>query len=201
MKTFFKRLIVFAICFVLAILALRFAPVLLSRVGNATRLSERFSEALREKRELIVYEVEVSGQETVTRKAWLIGTVRKVVMPYTFSMRYSVDLSAAVVSAEGNAVKVSIPLPKAGYESLLVHEDEVLIDDWLYPLAASEYADIKQQTLERLFAEYAQNEENANHAWHSAVSAVQSLLGGVMAQGDSANAAVQISVVALEAAE
>lgn len=67
--------------------------------GNTQWISERFSETLREKNELVVYEVEITGQETVSQDAWLLGTVQKVEMPYTFQMSFTVDLSQAVVSA------------------------------------------------------------------------------------------------------
>ena len=35
----------------------------------------------------------------MTQDAWLLGTVQKVEMPYTFRMSFTVDLSLAVVSA------------------------------------------------------------------------------------------------------
>ena len=156
MIRFFKRLIGFAVCIVVALALVRFGPTLWQRVfGVDTQwISERFSETLREKNELVVYEVEVTGQETVSQDAWLLGTVQKVEMPYTFQMSFTVNLSQAVVSALDGAVEVRLPMPSPAYPKLTVNEDEVKKSDWLYPLTPERYAQIKQETEGRLFTEY-----------------------------------------------
>ena len=127
MIRFFKRLIGFAVCIVVALALVRFGPTLWQRVFvvDTQWISERFSETLREKNELVVYEVEVTGQETVSQDAWLLGTVQKVEMPYTFQMSFTVNLSQAVVSALDGAVEVRLPMPSPAYPKLTVNEDEV----------------------------------------------------------------------------
>ena len=112
MIRFAKRLIGVAACIVVALVLVRFGPTLWVRIfggGNTQWISERFSETLREKNELVVYEVEITGQETVSQDAWLLGTVQKVEMPYTFQMSFTVDLSQAVVSAGEGLVEVRLP--------------------------------------------------------------------------------------------
>ena len=197
MIRFIKRLIGFAACIVLALVLVRFGPALWVRVfggGNTQWISERFSETLREKNELVVYEVEVTGQETVSQDAWLLGTVQKVEMPYTFQMSFTVDLSRAVVSALDNTVEVRLPSPAPAYPRLTVNDDEVKKSDWLYPLTPERYAEIKQQTEDRLFAECSQNEEYQANAWGVTVRNLESLLQSVLEQSGWGNG-INITVV------
>lgn len=197
MIRFIKRLIGFAACIVLALVLVRFGPALWVRVfggGNTQWISERFSETLREKNELVVYEVEVTGQETVSQDAWLLGTVQKVEMPYTFQMSFTVDLSQAVVSALENAVEVRLPSPAPAYPRLTVNDDEVKKSDWLYPLTPERYAEIKQQTEDRLFAECSQNEEYQANAWGVTVRNLESLFQSVLEQSGWGNG-INITVV------
>ena len=197
MIRFIKRLIGFAACIVLALVLVRFGPALWVRVfggGNTQWISERFSETLREKNELVVYEVEVTGQETVSQDAWLLGTVQKVEMPYTFQMSFTVDLSRAVVSALDNTVEVRLPSPAPAYPKLTVNDDEVKKSDWLYPLTPERYAEIKQQTEDRLFAECSQNEEYQANAWGVTVRNLESLFQSVLEQSGWGNG-INITVV------
>lgn len=185
MIRFAKRLIGFAACIVLAMVLVRFGPTLWIRVfggGNTQWISERFSETLQEKNELVVYEVKVTGQETVSQDAWLLGTVQKVEMPYTFQMSFTVDLSQAVVSALEDTVEVRLPSPAPAYPRLTVNDDEVKKTDWLYPLTPERYAEIKQETEDRLFAEYSQNEEYQANAWGVTVRNLESLFQSVLEQ-------------------
>lgn len=184
MIRFFKRLIGFAVCIVVALALVRFGPTLWQRVFvvDTQWISERFSETLREKNELVVYEVEVTGQETVSQDAWLLGTVQKVEMPYTFQMSFTVNLSQAVVFALDGAVEVRLPMPSPAYPKLTVNEDKVKKSDWLYPLTPERYAQIKQETEERLFTEYSQYEQYQAGAWDVAVQNLQSLFQSVLEQ-------------------
>ena len=197
MIRFIKRLIGFAACIVLALVLVRFGPALWVRVfggGNTQWISERFSETLREKNELVVCEVEVTGQETVSQDAWLLGTVQKVEMPYTFQMSFTVDLSRAVVSALDNTVEVRLPSPAPAYPRLKVNDDEVKKSDWLYPLTPERYAEIKQQTEDRLFAECSQNKEYQANAWGVTVRNLESLFQSVLEQSGWGNG-INITVV------
>ena len=70
MIRFAKRLIGFAACIVVALVLVRFGPTLWVRIfggGNTQWISERFSETLREKNELVVYEVEITGRKRYRR--------------------------------------------------------------------------------------------------------------------------------------
>jgi len=185
MKKFFKRLTSFVLCMVLAVLLVQYGPNLYIRLfgeGNARWISERFSETLREKNELVVYELETTGQETVAQDAWLIGTVQKVEMPYTFSMCFTVDLSRAAVSVNENVIEVRVPTPQPGYQKLVVDENNVRKVDWLYRLTPERYAQIKQEIEERLFSEYSQNDEYQKNAWNITVRNLETLFQTVAEQ-------------------
>lgn len=156
MKKFIRKLFTVILLAALVFTGLRFGPSLYARIfggGNVQWISERFSETLKEKNHLVVYEVETTGQETVTQDAWILGTVQKVVVPYTFQISYTgSDLSHAAVSAEARKY-VRVPAPVPGYQKLTVNEEEVQKVDWLYPLTPERYAEIKQTIETRLFEE------------------------------------------------
>ncbi len=182
MKRFFKRLFGFVICLALAFGVVRFGPAVYTRLfgeGNTRWISERLSETLREKNELVVYEIETTGQETVSQEAWLLGTVQKVEMPYTFQMRFTVDLSRSVVSAENGTVEIRVPSPVPGYQKLTVDEDNMRKYDWLYPLTPQRYAAIKQELEDRLFEEYSANDQYRQNAWNRTVYNLESLFSTV----------------------
>lgn len=182
MKRFFKRLFGFVICLALAFGVVRFGPAVYTRLfgeGNTRWISERLSETLREKNELVVYEIETTGQETVSQEAWLLGTVQKVEMPYTFQMRFTVDLSRSVVSAEDGTVEIRVPSPVPGYQKLTVDEDNMRKYDWLYPLTPQRYAAIKQELEDRLFEEYSANDQYRQNAWNRTVYNLESLFSTV----------------------
>lgn len=176
---FLKHLLRLLLCLVIALALVRFGPNIYVRFfgeGNARWFSERFTEALREKNELVVYEIETTGQETVSQDAWLLGTVQKVEMPYTFRMSFTVDLSRATIEVEENQIKVHVPSPEPGYQKLIVADEKVRKVDWLYPLTPERYAQIKQEVEDRLFMEYSANEAYRQNAWNVAVRNLETLL-------------------------
>ena len=185
MRKFFKRFFTLLLCFALAVGLVRFGPNLYVRFfgeGNARWISERFTEALREKNELVVYEIETTGQETVSQDAWLIGTVQKVELPYTFRMSYTVDLSSAVISVEEDLISVCVPAPVPGYQKLTVDDNQVKKVDWLYPLTPERYAQIKLEVENKLFDEYSANTSYQQSAWDVAVNNIEKLLRPVVDQ-------------------
>lgn len=190
MKKFFKGLFRLILCLALVFVLVRFGPYLWERVFGASNtqwISQRFSETLREKNELVVYEIETTGQETVSQEAWLLGTVQKVEMPYTFRMSFTVDLSRAQVVANGNTIEVHVPSPQPGYQKLIVDESKVKKYDWFYRLTTERYAAIKQEVEDRLFDEYSQNETYRQNAWNTAVHNLESMFGSVAEQSRLGN--------------
>ncbi|MEF9878635.1 MAG: DUF4230 domain-containing protein [Clostridia bacterium] len=183
MKKILKRTSLCVVCVALALVLVRFGPNLYARIfgnGNTVWISERFSETLKEKNNLVVYEVETTGQETVSQDAWLIGTVQKVVLPYTFHISFTVDLSQAKISLAGNTVEVRVPSPVASYHKLTVNEDKMKKSDWLYPLTPERYSEIKKQLEERLFQEYSVNPEYQKNAWGVTVKDLETLFGSIV---------------------
>lgn len=185
LKRFFKFASGLLAGILIAFAAVHLGPAFCVRLfgdQNTQWISERFSETLLEKNELIVYNVETTGQETVTQDAWLIGTVQKVTMPYNFQLNYTVDLSLAEVATSENKITVTIPLPVAGYHKLTVDEENVQKTDWLYPLTPEHYAQIKNELEEKLFKEYSANINYQNAAWDVAVNNLETLFQSVASQ-------------------
>ena len=190
MKKFFKRLFGLVCCVALVFALVRFGPYLWERLfggANTQWISQRFSETLREKNELVVYEIETTGQETVSQEAWLLGTVQKVEMPYTFRMSFTVDLSRAQVVTDGSAVTLRVPSPQPGYQKLIVDESKVKKYDWFYRLTTERYAAIKQEVEDRLFEEFSHNKDYKQNDWNTAVHNLESLFGSVADQSRLGN--------------
>jgi hypothetical protein len=143
-----------------ALAAIQFGPGLFARLfaaNNTQWISERFSEELREKNELVVFETILTGQETARLEAWLVGTVQEVQIPYSYSISFSVDLSQSVVQSAGDTIEVILPPPRAVFSKLTVDEPNMRKSDWLYPLTPERYADIKAAVEQRLYDECAEN--------------------------------------------
>jgi len=173
--------------------------------ANPTWVSERFSEELTAKRELVVLEKTITGQETVSTDAWLIGTVQEVSIPYQFSANFSIDLRQATVQYDetSNEIQVMLPPPTVTYYKLTVDEDSVKKYDFLYPLSAERYAEIKQEIEQKLYDEITNDPELKESAWASAVSETEALYSTVLATNNTA-AVLSINVmetVPAEAAE
>lgn len=181
-----KKLFSLFLCFVIAGLGVRFGPNLYVRLfGNPQSqwISETYTESLREKSELVVYELEVTGQETVTQDAWLLGTVQKVEMPYTFTMAFVVDMTQANVTVDGTEITVHIPSPTAGYPKLIVDEEHMKKSDWLYPLTPERYSEIKTTVEKKLVETYASNPQYLHDAWNRAVYNLKEMFSPLTAPG------------------
>ena len=148
---------------------------------NTTQwVSERFSEKLTEKNEMIVYEVEITGQDIVTTSVWLFGTVQEVKIPYTFTINFVIDLSKANVVTEENAIKVYLPQPYADYYKLVIDEENIERNDFLYPLTPEQLLEISGELEQRLYAECAEKPEYLQAAWDSAETNMRSLFKAVV---------------------
>jgi hypothetical protein len=186
LKRIFRWITTLILCAAMLAAGVLFGPrlyALLFRGSNATWVSERFSEQLSEKRELIVLEKTIAGQENISTDAWLIGTVQEVIVPYTFTADFSVDLRQAGVSydEQSNTIRVTLPQPAVNYYKLTVDEESVEKHDLLYPLTAERYAQIKQEIEQKLYGEVANDPQLQESAWASAVSETEALYRALIA--------------------
>lgn len=185
MKRMVKRFLSLLVAVAAVAAGVRFGPALFVRFfgeGNTAWISQQLSETLREKNELVVYEVETTGIETVTQSAWLLGTVQKVELPYTFSMNFTVDLSMAQVEAKDLFLEVRLPLPKPSYSDLVIDQTRMKKTDWLYPLTSERYAEMVNELETRFFADASQNESYLRSAWETAVHNMESLFSVIVDQ-------------------
>lgn len=187
---FLRTLLLLLLCILLGYGALRYGPAIYQRLfgsGNTTWVSERFSEELKAQNELVVYQTTLTGQETVSQEAWLLGTVQKVSIPYSFTIHFTVDMNLAQVSvdtATGDIV-VRLPKPVASYAKLTVDEDNMEKVDWLYPLTPERYAEIKNEIEQNLYDECASKQEYLDAAWESTVGNIQTLFQNVLTANES----------------
>lgn len=183
-RRFFRLLTLIVVCLAIAFVAMRFGPDLYRRLfgnGNTTWISERFGEELKAQNELVVSQVTLTGQETAQKDAWLIGKVQEVLVPYSFSISFVVDLSRANVSVSdaGDVITVRLPSPVAKYPKLTVDEDNMKKYDLLYPLTPERYAEIKTEIEQKLIAECQTKEAYLEAAWNSAVKNMETLFKSI----------------------
>ena len=182
LRRLFRWIVLIVVLLALGFLGAKYGPNLYARLfggGNTVWISERFSEELKAKNELVVYQTTITGQESVSQEAWLIGEVQKVVVPYSFSVSFVVDLSRASVAVNGGDVEVHLPSPVAGYHKLTVDEQNMKKYDFLYPLTPERYAEIKNMIEEKLYKECAAKQEYLDAAWESAVGNMESLFRSI----------------------
>ena len=197
-RRFFRGLVLLIICLAIAFVAVRFGPNLYRRFfgdGNTTWISERFGEQLKEKNELVVYETTITGQDTASQEAWLIGKVQEVLVPYSFSISFVVDLSLANVSVDAatDTINVRLPSPVAKYQKLTVDETKMKKFDLLYPLTPERYAKIKSDIEQKLYNECATKPDYLNAAWDTAVKNMESLFKSVAEQSaDGVTCSIQV---------
>ena len=198
MKKLFSLIFILVLMVAMVFVGFIFGPqisdLLFDTSTETMRLSERFSETLKEKNDLVVYEAEITGQETITQDAFLFGTVQKVEMPYTFNMSFSVDLSKAAVSSEGNTISIRVPGPRASYYKLTVNDENMKKSDFLYPLTPERYASIKTELETRLYEEGQSNQQYLTDAWDVTVRNLQTLLESV-AQNNAITSSYTVKVI------
>ncbi|MBE5794040.1 MAG: DUF4230 domain-containing protein [Clostridiales bacterium] len=198
MKKLFTFLFVLVLMVAMVFVGFLFGPqiseFLFDTGTEAKWLSERFSETLKEKNELVVYEAEITGQETITQDAFLFGTVQKVEMPYQFNINFAVDLSKAKVSCEGNEISIRVAGPRASYYKLTVDDDAMKKSDFFYPLTPERYADIKNELEIRLYEEGQSNQQYLKDAWDVTVRNLKALLESV-AQNNAIHTNYTVKVI------
>ncbi len=183
MRKRLRRVPLFLFSVLLCTVFLYYAPSLymeLFGTNNTLWISEQLSKTVEDKNELIVYQINTTGQETVSEEAWLIGTVQQVILPYAFEMQYTVDLNCAQIVVVGETIEVRVPPPSATYYKLTVDEENIVIDDWLYRLTPERYAEIVSETQERLYDLHKDNEEDAQNAWLNTIRNLESLFQSIV---------------------
>ena len=115
-------------------------------------------------------------------------------MPYTFNMNFSVDLSKAVVSCDGNTISIRVPGPRASYYKLTVNDENMKKSDFLYPLTPERYASIKTELETRLYEEGQSNQQYLTDAWDVTVRNLQTLLESV-AQNNAITSSYTVKVI------
>ena len=166
------------LCFALIAVAGRFAPDFLDAIfrdRNTEWFSERFSVQLEEKNEWVVLSNTITGRETVSQSALLLGTVQEVSIPYAYSVSFVINLSQCTVAANGDTMEVYLPAPEAAYSKLTVDDDNIEKRDFLRPLTHQRYAEIINELESKLYLEASTSPENLEAAWDSAVKNMEKL--------------------------
>ena len=198
MRKLFRTIITLLVCAALiaggALLGPRLYGLLFGG-ANARWVSERFSQQLTEKRELIVLEKTITGQESVSTDAWLIGTVQRVTVPYTFTASFSVDMRQASVRFDGDTqtIQVTLPAPVVSYWKMTVDEDAVEKSDLLIPAHPRALRPDQAGDGTKAHRRSQGRSGASGKAWAAAVSETQALYQAVLAGSDAASFTLQVT--------
>jgi len=193
-----RKLLALLLLVALTFTLVRFGPNLYRRFfgdGNTTWISQRFTEEVTKQNRLVVYKATLTGQETVTQSAWLLGTVQSVTLPYTYELSVAVDMEVASVTVDAatDTLQVRLPSPAAAYPALTIDQDHIQKNDWLFPLTPERYAEIVDTIGKKLYAECSTKPEYLAAAWNATVDNIQGLFRNVAsASKDGVTCTVQV---------
>lgn len=197
-----RRILMLLVAVLLVFMIVRYWPYLYSRFfGDSTNyVSERFSEVVKEQNRMEVCSITITGQETASLDAFILGTVQQVVIPYSFTVGYFVDYDKATITSEGSTITIAVPEPYADYHKLTVDEANVKKSDFLVPLTTERYSAILSDIESKLFTECKNKQEYQQQAWNRNVENLKSMFTLLLDQLET-NAAKQptIEVVKLPA--
>lgn len=177
-----RRVLGLLLVIALVFVVVRYWPYIYNRFfgGDTLYVSERFSEVVKDQNRMEVLSDTITGQETATMEAAIIGTVQSVTIPYTFTIGFFVDYDQAVIGAKGNTVTIAIPEPYADYYKLTVDEANVKKSDFLVPLTSERSASIRLEIERKLFEECSTKPEYLERAWNSNVENLKKLFNSLL---------------------
>lgn len=176
-------LVVFAAAFV--VLGVVYGPELYARLyeDNGIWISEKFTEEMKKTAELKVFQDTQTGMKTYTRGFELFGKrveTRKLEIPYTFYMDYTVDLRNASVAVEGEKISISVPSPKVNACTVTFADEDIKQSGLASLLSTSEISRLMNDVRDQLYEENADKQEYLDQAWEGTQEALSNLFDSVM---------------------
>lgn len=176
-------LVVFALAFV--VLGVAFGPELYERLyeDNGIWITEKFTEEMKKTAELKVFQDTQTGMKTYTRGFELFGKkveTRKIEIPYTFYMDYTVDLRNAAVTVEGEEIRIAVPSPQVNACTVTFDDADIRQSGLASLLSTAEISRLMNEVRDQLYTENAGKEEYLIQAREGTQEAISNLFSSVM---------------------
>lgn len=175
-----------AVCIVLVIVLLpyaaKLAELLLPAIdGAAINTSVTLKREMQSSARLETVRVSEEGVLNSSTSAALIGEVQSVTVKYTYTAGIGVDLAKVNISVDGNTITLSLPQPEVLSDSL--HPDEIVKDDFWYPLTDERRQALLDAEQERCRSYYLDQYINSDDMWQSTVKAFESTIAAWLGEG------------------
>lgn len=189
MKRFLKwiaRTVGSAITIVLVFVLLPHASRLVDQLlpsldGAAINASVTLKREMESSARLETLKVEEEGVLNSTTSAAFIGEVQSVTVKYTYTASIGIDLSKVTISTEGNVMTIALPQPEILSDNL--HPDEILRDDFWYPLTDERRQQLLDEEQARCRSYYLDDYMSGDEMWKHTVDAFDSTISTWLGNG------------------
>ena len=176
-------LVVFAAAFV--VVGVVFGPELYNRLyeDNGIWISEKFTEEMKKTAELKVFQDTQTGVKTYTKGFEIFGKkveTRKIEIPYTFYMDFTVDLTNAKVTVEDKVIRIAVPAPKVNAYTVTFNDEDIKQSGLASLLSNTEITRLMNEVRDQLYAENVDREDFRTQAWEGTQEALQNLFSGLL---------------------
>lgn len=176
-------LVVFAAAFV--VVGVVFGPELYNRLyeDNGIWISEKFTEEMKKTAELKVFQDTQTGVKTYTKGFEIFGKkveTRKIEIPYTFYMDFTVDLTNAKVTVEDKAIRIAVPAPQVNAYTVTFNDEDIKQSGLASLLSNTEITRLMNEVRDQLYAENVDREDFRTQAWEGTQEALQNLFSGLL---------------------
>lgn len=173
------RVIASALTLVLVIVLLPHISQFVSSVlpdlsGAATTASVTLSRSLQETARLETTVVEEEGVLESSTDALFIGEVQKVTVRYTYCASIGIDLTKVQLKVTGNTITLLLPETEILSDSLT--PQEIIRDDFWYPLTDQRLQTLLSEEQQRCREHYLQQNAESDVLWDNIVSSMENTI-------------------------
>ena len=161
-------LVVFAAAFV--VIGVVFGPELYDRLyeDNGIWISEKFTQ---------------TGVKTYTKGFEIFGKkveTRKIEIPYTFYMDFTVDLTNAKVTVEDKVIRIAVPAPKVNAYTVTFNDEDIKQSGLASLLSNTEITRLMNEVRDQLYSENVDREDFRTQAWEGTEEALKNLFASLL---------------------
>lgn len=179
MKTFLKwlgRTVGAALALIMVIVLLPYASRLINAVlpdlsGAATTMSVTLARQMENTARLETSVVEDEGVMVSSTDALFLGEVQKVTVRYTYRASIGIDLSKVQLHVRGNTITMQLPALEVLSDSLT--PEEIIRDDFWYPVTDERMQTLLAAEKERCRSHYLEQNEQNDQAWENTITALE----------------------------
>ena len=182
MKTFLKwlgRTVGTALALIMVIVLLPYASRLINAVlpdlsGAATTMSVTLARQMQNTARLETSVVEDEGVMVSSTDALFLGEVQKVTVRYTYRASIGIDLNKVQLHVRGNTITMQLPALEVLSDSLT--PEEIIRDDFWYPVTDERMKTLLTAEQERCRSHYLEKNEQTDQAWDNTIAALENTI-------------------------